>query len=274
MAALIVRDHNSYNRQWDANWVNDLAKMMTDGDFRQSGQTYAFYHEDSDLADGGHRLRAQVLSSTTLMMPTFFSMEKADAGVIDTGKKRTAGDAATLAGVINGKKKAELLTTIRTYEKAIGAVSRISDKNPLAIAKEIQRLDALLTRALELGGASLVEVIEPLLDEDKAAKICGILMSHKWPEARIVERLDEIQTSDFADDRVPLAKARQYIESKRPPPEVIGLPGELRVVIKAMLMAESGVGAVNQKREKEIINAIKHPANPEYPSAQTFQDAA
>ena len=79
----------------------------------------------------------------------------------------------------------------------------------------------------------------------------------------------------FSDDKEPLARARRYIEEKRPSPDRVKPTGELNIIIKAMLMAEEGVATVNQKREKELINAIKHPANPEYPtSSRVFEDAA
>jgi hypothetical protein len=205
-------------------------------------------------------------------MPTFFSMLQADVGVLDCGKKRSAADAATLAGVANAKDKAELLSAIWTYEKAAGIANPVPVSNVVAVAVEIQRLDALLSRALEIGEVSLLDAVEPLIGESWAAKVAGILLNHKWPENRLTDRLDELQNADFDDEKAPLAKVRGYIESNRPEPNKLTSANELRLIIKGMLLAETGV-LVNPKRMNEIINAIKHAPNPEYPVSE-FKGAA
>jgi hypothetical protein len=268
MAAILFLDYNNFNRPWDPSWTNDLGRIMTSGDWRLTNQGYGLYGDDGSVGDGAHRMAAQAYTGTTLTMWMYYGMEKEDVAALDCGKRRTAADAAALAGVIDSKSKSELLQTVWAYEKSVGIANHVNTANVKAVAEQIKACDALLARALEIGETSLVDAIDPLLAAKQGAKVMALLLRHRWPEARALERLDEVQTCDFDNDKAPLLVARKFIEENRAPKEVLAKQREIGVVIKGMLMAETGV-LVNPKRTNEIKNAAKHAPDPTYPS-QSF----
>jgi hypothetical protein len=268
MAALLILQHNRFNRSWTPDHVNGLAQMMMAGEWRQNSQGYALYGDAGDVGDGSHRLRAQCFSSTTLTMVTYFGMNKDDVATLDCGKPRTAADAAELEGIVNAQEKGKLLQAIWAYERAAGlSLSKPSAKNIRAVTNQVKLHDGLLQLALDIGNIACPEEesSECLVDDTGAAKIAGILLRHKWPRNRIEDLLEKLQMRDFDSDKAPLAKAREYIERNRKPDFIINSAQEVQVVIKAMLMQESGRTAVNQRYEREIQGAVRSAANPTYP---------
>jgi hypothetical protein len=264
MAGLLFLDGGTFNRGWDPEWSLTLAQMMSLDRWLSNSQGYALYGFDGSVADGRHRLGAQAYSETTLSVAIYFGMTRDAVGTLDCGKKRTPADAATLAGVVNAKAKAALLQAIWSYEKSAGIANHVNTYDVTAVAKEIERNDALLSRSLEVGQTSLQDAIDPLLGEGAAAKLVGVLLRHSWPEARVVERLDEVQTSDFISEKAPLAVARAFIAGHRRPVDTLPTQRETGVVIKGMLIAEQRQ-TVTVKGVQEIGNAAKNPPNPEYP---------
>jgi hypothetical protein len=265
IAALLFLEHNHFNREWDANWSHQLSRIMEAGGWRITSQGYALYGDNGDVGDGSHRMAAQAVSGTTLVMAICFGISKEAVGTLDCGKRRTVANAAELAGIVNATAKSSLLKAIWAYERSVGMPVPVAQANVPEVVKYIKQYDVLLARAIELAQTSLMDAYDPLLRDNPAAKIIGILLRHSWPEGRVTERLDEIQTSDFADEKAPLAVARKFIESHRKPKDVIDTSSESGVVIKGMLMAEVR-NSVNRKGEQEIANAADHPPDPTYPS--------
>jgi hypothetical protein len=272
LAAYVVHHHNTFNRFWTAEHSIGLADDMVNGRWKRNHAGYAWY-SDGAWADGAHRLRGQAVSGVALMMPTYFSMEKADVGSIDCGKGRKPKDAAALAGVFNAKEKAEVLGAIWAYEKAAKLVVQVPQHNVTAVALEIQRNDALLGRAIEIGETSPIDVDRPLLGERIGGKIAGILLKHGWPDDRLVELLDMLQTRNFDDDKAPLAKVHNFIEKNRPPKDALTPGDEVRLIIKALLLEEEGV-LITGRRMNDITNATSNPPDPTYPAPAPKADAA
>ena len=270
MAAISFLEHNSFNRSWRPEWTEVLARLMREGEWRPNSQGYAYYGDDGSVADGAHRLGAQAYSGVTLSMPVYFGMSKSDVATLDCGKPRAGADVAALSGVVNAKEKEALLQALWSYEKGAG-MPATSFHSQADIAKQIVANDALLARALEIGRSSVEDAGDPLLQGKAAAKVAGLLLRHKWPETRVVERLDELQIADFASDKAPLCLAKIYIEAHRKPADTITPQRELGMVIRAMTMAESGVVT---SRTKEITSAAKHLPDPTYPTGQKFTAAA
>jgi hypothetical protein len=265
MAAIFFSEHSHHNRSWDPPWSNDIGRVMLAGDWRTTSQGYGLLGDDGSLGDGTHRCGAQGYTGIDLAVWIYLGMAKEDQAALDCGKRRTAADAAMLAGVVDAKAKGELLSTIWAYEKSVGIGQPVNPVNVKAVANEIKALDGLLGRALEIGETSQIDAIEPLLVKGPAAKLAGILLRHSWPDARVVERLDEVQTEDFDSEKDPLYAARKLIVDNRAPTEAIAKAKEVGIVIKAMLMAEAGI-LTNPKRIAEIKNAIKNPPDPTYPA--------
>lgn len=264
LAAYVVHHFNTFNRFWTAEHSIGLADDMAHQRWKRNHEGYAWY-SDGAWADGAHRLRAQAISGVTLIIPTYFSMEKADVGSIDCGKGRKPQDAAALAGVFNAREKAEVLSAIWAYEKAAKLVVQVPEHNVTAVALEIQRNDALLARAIEIGETSPIDVDRPLLSERNGGKIAGILLKHSWPDERLVELIDALQTRNFDNDKAPLAKVHNYIEKNRPPKDALTPRDEIRLIIKAMLLEEEGV-LITGRRMNDITNATSNPADPTYPA--------
>src|SRR6185369_12877909 len=270
MAALLFLHHNTFNRSWRPDWTDVLARMMRDGDWRRTPQGYGFYRDDGSVADGGHRLGAQAYSGTELTMSIYFGMSKSDVATLDCGKTRAGADVAALIGVTNAKEKEALLQGIWSYEKG-AHIPSTSFHSPGEIAKEIVSNDALLTRALEIGRASVEDANDPLLQGKAAAKVAGVCLRHQWPETRLIERLDELQMGDFSSDKAPLCVAKMYIEDHRKPADTVTPQREMGMVIRGMTLAESGV---TNTRKQEIIAAGKHLPDPTYPAGQKYPAAA
>jgi hypothetical protein len=273
VAALFFLEHNNYNRAWEPQWTGHLARVMESGGWKVNSQGYALYGDTGDVGDGAHRLGAQAVSGTTLMMPICFGISKDAVGTLDCGKKRTVADAASLAGISNSTAKASLLKAIWAYERSAGFPVPVSSANIPAVVDYLRLHEGALARAIELAQMSQMDAYDPLLGDNPAARIIGVLLRHRWPEGRVTERLDELQTSDFTSDKAPLAIARTFIEQHRKPKDTIEGGGEAGVIIKAMILAEER-STVNKKGEQEIFNAAKHPPNPTYPAAQQSRAAA
>lgn len=270
IAALLFLEHNLFNRNWRPEWTDILARMMREGEWRPNSQGYSLYGDDGSVADGAHRLAAQAYVGVELTMPVYFGMAKTDVATLDCGKARAGSDVAALAGVVNAREKEALLQALWSYEKGAGIASTIFH-TPAAISKEIVANDALLSRALEIGMSSTEEATDPLLQGKVAAKVAGLCLRHKWPETRLIERLEELQTADFASDKAPLCLAKVYIEAHRRPADTITPQREVGMVIRAMNLAESGATTA---RKQEIVSAGKHLPDPTYPAGQQFGVAA
>jgi hypothetical protein len=265
MGAIMTTQFHPSNREWDPSWSSQLARMMIEGEWKPTSQGYALYDDGSGLGDGRHRLLAQAYCGVTLTMPTYLGLSRNSIGALDCGKKRTIGDAAALMGIVNAKAKAILLQTVWSYERKAGITVEVQEANISAAAAAIQAADRLLTRAIELGQVAYGEVTDPVLSEVLGGRVCALLMRGGWPEGRIIENLDKIQSEDFENDKSPLAVARRIIEERRAPKDVISGNAEVAVVIKGMEFAEHRA-TITRKGEGEILNAAKHFPSPGYPT--------
>jgi hypothetical protein len=274
MGGIFWQDHNRFNRGWDAGWSNDIANIMTTGGWHPTSQGYALYGDDGDVADGGHRMAAQAFSNTTLDVYIYLGMSKLDVATLDCGKRRTASDAAALAGVHNAKAKTALLSAIWTYERTAKIPVPVQRSNNAAVAKQVEEHERMLMQATEIAETTMLDAISPLLEEEMAARVAGLLLRHGWPEARIIEQLEHLQTNDFENDKEPLAYARTYIEGKRPPKDIIKSAQEPGVIIRAMQIAETGLMMTSKNRFDQVENAQTNPPNPEYPALLARRTAA
>lgn len=273
MAAQIFLNHNQHNRDWDAAWSVDIGNIMTSGNWRLTQQGYSFYAENGKLGDGQHRMAAQALTNSDFWMFILFGITDEDVAAMDCGKRRNAWEVAERSGVVNAKLKGEMFSAVLSYERAVHIPVTVNEANFQEVANQIRRYDEILARAIEIGELSVQDAPEPLLAEKTAARIAAITLRHNWPDARLIARLEEIQSSDFESEKAPLLATRRLIEEKRPAQETIRPQREVGVVIKGMQLAESGV-LINPRRIAEIKNAIKNPPDPTYPSGRFISTAA
>lgn len=89
--------HNVRNRRLYRHVVEKYANKMRSGQWRFVADPIRF-DRDGRLIDGQHRLSACVLSETAFSAMIVRGLDPLSFDVIDTGKKRSAGDALSLRG--------------------------------------------------------------------------------------------------------------------------------------------------------------------------------
>jgi hypothetical protein len=268
LAALSWESQN-FNRLWKASHSYSLSQIMEAGEWRENGTTYGFFGDDGSLGDGVHRTAAQACSGVSLRVLCVMGISKNDVATIDCGKQRTAADAAALSGVADAAEKGHILQACWSYDQSVKIVSRAPHNNVAAIAREIERNDDMLTRAIEIAQMSVEENRNKLLSTKAAARLVAILLRHHWPEDTVIEWLDEIQKEGSEMDNTLIEFAREHIEDHRKPVDTITAARETGVVIKGFQLAESGA-AISPTRKKEIRNAQKNPPVPTFPHRDTI----
>lgn len=88
---------NENNRSLSESAVAMLARSMSEGDWRLSGEAVKF-SASGRLIDGQHRLAAVVLCGVPIPMLVVTGLDDDVVNVIDTGRKRSLGDRLRMAG--------------------------------------------------------------------------------------------------------------------------------------------------------------------------------
>lgn len=110
---------NTHNRNLRREEINAYARDMADGNWHFTGETIVF-SDDDVLLDGQNRLHAVVKSDTPVTMLVVWGVEMQAQDAMDSGTKRTAGDALSL----RGEKSSALLASAATIVFTDGASSR------------------------------------------------------------------------------------------------------------------------------------------------------
>lgn len=275
MAAILFLDHNGYNRDWDAKVSAQYAAMMLANKWRTNSQSvYALYKETGDVGDGSHRLGGQVWADATLDMYFCLGVSLEDVATLDCGKSRTPADTCKLLGVANAKDKFALLTNVWNYFIKIGLdIDSVESSDVNGVAMKIREHDKWLSRALDIGSAASSEADEKLISDALAARIAGIMLQGGWDEAKIGDRLAELQTEEWASDNSPLAFARERFAEHSQATDVWSASKQVAVIIKAVMMAEEGLEITSrqQARARQLIAAAKNWPDPR---VQDFAAAA
>lgn len=90
--------HNDQNRSLRAGVVAKYARDMVAGNWQPTGQSISFDWNDR-LIDGQHRLHAVIKANVTVTMLVVWNLDPDAQTVIDTGARRTPGDALKFSGV-------------------------------------------------------------------------------------------------------------------------------------------------------------------------------
>ncbi len=102
---------NKDNRKLSKATVNHYSREMTLGNWQLTPHGISF-DIDGKLIDGQHRLTAIVVSGTSQMFMVFSNVPKSTFKVLDTGKKRNAGD---MLSILNVKNSTNVSATINKY---------------------------------------------------------------------------------------------------------------------------------------------------------------
>ncbi|SDC25134.1 hypothetical protein [Actinokineospora iranica] len=100
MAKAWLAETNTHNRSLRHSAVAAYARDMGAGRWRTSGEAIKFA-ADGTLLDGQHRLAAIVRAGVTVSTFVVFGLRRDAQDVMDSGRKRSAGDALQLSGMRN-----------------------------------------------------------------------------------------------------------------------------------------------------------------------------
>jgi len=143
----LILDDNSHNRRFSNAQFDTLMGILIRGEWKRTHQGMAFY-KNGKLMDAQHRCGASVLTGLPLspiMVSGGYEMDDNDA--IDSGAKRTAADAATLAGLANAQIKCAIVEGWMKYEHFVRYAKTITFTNHQVKVKAIE-YDQQLDRAI------------------------------------------------------------------------------------------------------------------------------
>lgn len=107
---------NVNNRALRAKRVEDLARSMSQGEWRYTGEAIKF-SRTGRLLDGQHRLAACVRAGVEIPLLVVVGLEDEAQDVMDTGLHRTSGDVLGLHGYKNSTTLAAIVEFAKQVEK-------------------------------------------------------------------------------------------------------------------------------------------------------------
>ncbi len=108
---------NTSNRKLTDRIVNFYAKQMLDGSWKSNTGEAIKIAKSGRLLDGQHRLAAISKSGISINLTLAYDLEEDIFSVLDSGKKRTAGDILTISGIKDSNAKAAGITNWFTLSK-------------------------------------------------------------------------------------------------------------------------------------------------------------
>lgn len=107
-------ERNSKNRPMRMGQVNYFVDVLKRGEFKTTHQGLAF-RPDGMVHDGQHRIMAIILSERSAEMLVTWNVPADTMALIDTGAKRTPGDAMALHGYTDSKNVAAVTSVLWRY---------------------------------------------------------------------------------------------------------------------------------------------------------------
>lgn len=107
---------NTANRPLARSVVKGFAEAMTRGDWMVTHQGIAF-DSNGVLVDGQHRLAAIIEADIPVEMAIFTEVNAGTFDVLDTGKRRNAGDVLAVQGEKSVTVLSAMLRTVWLYEQ-------------------------------------------------------------------------------------------------------------------------------------------------------------
>lgn len=179
---------NLGNRSLRQRKVDTLASDMKSGNWRETGEAIKF-DWNGRLIDGQHRLQAIIASGVNLHLLVVTGLDPATQRVIDTGTKRSAGDALRMAGEGgNSNIVAAVVRILLAYDagKLRTSASTVPD------ATHSQTLDYWSDRTEALSASAVVA--------RRVAKQTGASVSVIGAFAIITQRIDATASFEFLQD--------------------------------------------------------------------------
>lgn len=154
---------NKVNRNIRQAVVETYARDMTEGRWNFTSDTIKF-DEDGNLIDGQHRLRAIMLSGSTVRIAVAAGLDREVQLVIDGGSKRTAADALNFAGVVADNKYANRIASAARQAWNIeknGTVSRTTPPSTAELIEWIEKNQAIQDAVFAVDGLSKTITLPP-----------------------------------------------------------------------------------------------------------------
>ena len=116
MAKTILTYRNKNNRKYRYNQLAKLSDAIEKGEWKVTNQGLAF-DKEGNLIDGQHRLAAVLQTRKTVPMMVATNMPADIFNVVDSGCKRTTGDALDILGSENGLVVSGAIKIFICYQK-------------------------------------------------------------------------------------------------------------------------------------------------------------
>ena len=264
MAALLFVELNKHNRDFSLTKAHHYADQMDKGYWRLVHQGLAFY-PNKKLADGQHRIAAVFLSGTTQQFTVFRNFAEDAMEAIDTAKRRTAGDAFGITGLVakdDSKIAGGIVETVMKYEHlrlhAKSITPSIYEQKDWAIA----HIDNV-KQALKL--VDMVVKGDPVLTKAEAGSIALAMLIGGYDIAVVEQYLTDVMGSivRYADSPA-LDLYRKYLQSKEgsKPKGKLSREQKLALAFKgaALFAQHLGTGGLRWNKGKEPLPAPTPPA--------------
>lgn len=223
---------NKNNRILRDRKVKTYAEAITAGDWQLTGETVKF-DSSGRLIDGQHRLHAVVHAGLPVKMFVVAGVDAEAQLVIDTGMKRTPGDAVRFAGYSSSNNLASLarnaiLWETGAFKHAFQGVPNREVTNP-QVVEWIDRNDSEALEAIAQG-KPLAKGLRPM-PLSVAALVTLILRRVNTEQAAVfTDRIIQMQTKGTGDPIHALVKRYRKIAEER---ERVSVAGHLFIVFRA-----------------------------------------
>jgi hypothetical protein len=205
---------NDHNRSLNRDQVTRLAQDMLDGHWMFDSTTIKF-GDDGRLLDGQHRLNAIVKSEIPQLMLVARGIVPRTQDVMDTGRKRTAGDMYKINGRPNPNVLASTAKMVRLWKA--GAIkhfeSKLSGSHSNAAVKEVERSEPRIEWAVDLACSTGKPI--PCTSTTLAFTIWLLSGVDRDAAVEFFDSLANLRTNGQGDPRVTLLRRLQDTSYER-----------------------------------------------------------
>jgi hypothetical protein len=213
VAALLIR-YNTHNRKLSNVSIDTIMGILVRKEWRRTHQGLAFY-ADGSIMDGQHRLLACVLSGIDLdpiMVSGGYSKDDNDA--IDSGSKRTAADAAKLAGVTDADLKCYVVEQFAKYQHLVTYGKPITFTNHQTKMNALQH-DNALAAAIAMADATLKKCAIAVMSRKEIACRAFEMVQAGWSPAYTATLLELVNSGTADYDGAPtVALSEAYAKDR------------------------------------------------------------
>jgi hypothetical protein len=265
IAALLFCKYNTFNRDWKADWSQELKRRIETKLWKENNATFGFYR-NGQLADGQNRLAAVALSGETIKAVIVYGLDRDAIVTIDDSKHRKASDFAKLQGVQSAERKEVIVKVTASYLAKIGEKDALL-KSESEIAGAIRANDKLLDKAIELGIESRSNIANPTLKDAAAQTVAYLLLQGGWPENTVKEKLVVFQSGISTEgENTPFFVASQLIVASHAAlnkQQKLSAIREIGLVVLAVIEHEKGTKATTKTKLRDAIKkdlpSVKYP---------------